>query len=284
MLWIFLLVTSLAFGQSGLSNGSIRGLVTDPAGSAVPGASVQARGLETGFERRANTTADGRFELPLLPLGRYELKVEAKGFAAFRQSGILVELDKSSDVAVPLALEGTQQTVTVEADASILTTNSVSVTGGLNQKAFENAPVTSRNSFNLALFAPGFNGRRDDEFGNPSFAFGGMQRRAFLVDGLESTQRGGPGRLGIFSPEQIETIKVISSAMSAEYGRTTGGIISLVTRGGSNAWHGSALTVLRRPGFIARPSLAATKSFAQWATYAGTFSGPQKVRKYARKV
>jgi outer membrane receptor protein involved in Fe transport len=270
------LICFQAYAQSGLANGSIRGVVLDPSSSAVSGASVAARGVNTGFERRAVTNADGRFELPLLPLGVYEVTITAKGFAVYRQTRVSVELDKASDLNVGLVLEGTQQTVTVEADASILTTNSVSITGGLNQKAFENAPVTSRNSFNLALFAPGLNGRRDDEFGNPSFAFGGMQRRAFLVDGLESTQRGGPGRLGIFSPEQIEQIKVVHSAMSAEYGRTTGGIISLVTRGGSNDWHGSALTLLRRPGFIARPSLAANKAFAQWATYAGTLSGPIK--------
>ncbi|MGI8746266.1 MAG: hypothetical protein ACR2NN_27545 [Bryobacteraceae bacterium] len=59
-------------------------------------------------------------------------------------------------------------------------------------------PITSRNTFNLALFAPGINGTRDNEFGNPTFAFGGVQRRAFLIDGIDNTQRGGAGRLGSF--------------------------------------------------------------------------------------
>lgn len=175
-----------------------------------------------------------------------------------------------------LAVAAEQQTVTVEADASILTTSTSSVTGGLNQKSMENMPVTSRNSFNLALLAPGLNGTRDNEFGNPTFAFGGMQRRAFLIDGIDNTQRGGPGRLGIFSPETLQEVKVISNSMAAEYGRTVGGIVSMVTRGGTNEYHGEGLVLERRPGFIARQSLAATKPFQQWAVFSGNVGGPIK--------
>ena len=91
------------------------------------------------------------------------------------------------------SLASSQQSVTVQADASILTVAGTDVSGTLNSNAMENLPLTTRNTFNLALFAPGFNGRRDDEFGNPTFAFGGMQRKAFLIDGIDNSQRGGPG-------------------------------------------------------------------------------------------
>ncbi len=125
----------------------------------------------------------------------------------------------------------------------------------MNQKSMENMPITSRNTFNLALFAPGLNGSRDDEFGNPTFAFGGMQRKGFLVDGIDNTQRGGPGRLGIFSPETIQEVKVISNSMAAEYGRTVGGMISMITRGGTNDPHGEVLVLERRP-VLHRPTIA----------------------------
>jgi hypothetical protein len=144
----------------------------------------------------------------------------------------------------------------------------------LDSNAMLNLPLTTRNTFNLALFAPGFNGRRDDEFGNPTFAFGGMQRKAFLIDGIDNSQRGGPGRLGIFAPETVQEVHVMSNAMDAEYGRTVGGMISMITRSGTNDVHGEALTLLRRPGLVARPSLAATKAFEQWATYSGNVGGP----------
>ena len=263
------------YGQSGQVSGTIRGLVTDPSGGPVTGAAVQAVNLETGFERRATSGSDGVYEVPLLPIGSYKLIVNATGFDQFDQSGVGVRLDNASTVDVALRVGSSKQTVTVEGDASILNTQTFDVGGGLNQLSMENMPITSRNTFNLALLAPGFNGTRDDEFGNPTFAFGGMQRRAFMVDGVDNTQRGGPGRLGIFSPEDIQETKVLANSMDAEYGRTVGGIISMITKGGTNDTHGEFLLLLRRPGLIARPSLAPPpKPFQQWATYSLNVGGP----------
>ena len=263
-----------AFGQTGAADGSIRGIVTDPTGSAVPGAAIKARNLGTGFERATSSGQSGEFEVPLLLPGEYEVTVSAKGFAAFTQTGIAVRLAKASTLDVRLNVEASQQAVSVTGDAAILNTTTADVSGGMNSKAMENMPLTTRNTFNLALFAPGFNGRRDDEFGNPTFAFGGMQRRAFLIDGIDNTQRGGPGRLGIFAPETVQEVRVLANAMDAEYGRTVGGMISMVTRGGTNEVHGEGLVLLRRPGTVARPSLAARKAFEQWATYSANIGGP----------
>ncbi len=273
-LTLFALLYGLpAFAQIGPADGSIRGMIQDPAGSAIVGADIKTKNLETGFERSAVSTQSGDFEVPLLP-GRYQLSVSAKGFATFTQTGIVVQLAKASTLDIRLSVAASQQSVTVEGDATILNTTTSDVSGDINAKAMENMPLTTRNTFNLALFAPGFNGRRDDEFGNPTFAFGGMQRRAFLIDGIDNTQRGGPGRLGIFAPETIQEVRVLANSMDAEYGRTVGGMISMITRGGTNEYHGGGLALLRRPGFVARPSLAATKAFEQWATYSGNIGGP----------
>jgi hypothetical protein len=262
------------FTQTGVADGSIQGTVQDPSSAAVTGARITARNVETGFERSTTTGPEGGFEVPLLPPGRYEVAVTAAGFAEFRQIGIIVQLAKASGLDVMLQLPSAQAEVTVQADASILTLSDTAVSGTLDSNAMQNLPLTTRNTFNLALFAPGFNGRRDDEFGNPTFAFGGMQRRAFLIDGIDNSQRGGPGRLGIFAPETVQEVRVLSSSMDAEYGRTVGGMISMITRSGTNDVHGEGLVLLRRPGFVARPSLAATKAFEQWATYSGNFGGP----------
>src|SRR5262245_23982849 len=252
------------------------GVVRDASGAVIPGVTVRARGVTTGFERISQANELGQFELPVLPLGTYEVEASAAGFAAFRQSPVGVELDKASSLAITLTVAGTSEVVAVDADASVLTSSSFDIGGRLDQRSMENMPITSRNTFNLALLAPGFNGRRDDEFGNPTFAFGGMQRRGFLIDGIDNSQRGGPGRLGIFSPESVQEVKVINNAMAAEYGRTVGGMINMVTRGGGNDFHGSALVLERRPGLIARPSLSATKPFQQWAVYTGTAGGAIK--------
>lgn len=267
-------LTSLLRAQTGAANGSIQGFIHDPQNAAVANAQVEARNIETGYFRKAVSGRDGGYSLPLLPVGSYTLSVKMDGFARYEQGGIVVLLSKTSDVPVNLQLVASQQSVTVQEDASILNTTDAGVGGGLNERAMRDAPLTSRNTFNLALLAPGVNGRRDDEFGNPQFSFGGLQRRGFLIDGIDNTQRGGPGRLGIFSPETVAEVKVNTSAMAAEYGRTVGGMISMITRGGANEIHGQALALFRRPGFIARPSLAATKTFSQWSTYSGNVGGP----------
>lgn len=270
----FLLLALPALPQTGAAGGSIRGVIHDASNALVASAKINARNLDTGFERASTSNQSGEFEVPLLLPGTYQVEIAAPGFAPFKQTGIIVNLSRASSLDVTLTVASTQESVTVNADATILTTTSTDVSGDLNARAMENLPLTTRNTFNLALFAPGFNGRRDDEFGNPTFAFGGMQRRAFLIDGIDNSQRGGPGRLGIFAPETVQEVRVIANAMDAEYGRTVGGLISMITRGGSNDLHGEALVLLRRPGFIARPSLAAYKPFIQWATYSGNLAGP----------
>jgi hypothetical protein len=278
-LFVLCLVVRPVYSQTGNVTGTITGLVTDPSGAVISSAAVTATNSDTGFSRSGVSNQQGQYEIPLVPIGTYAITVTSPGYGAYEQHGIQVSLDSASVVDAHLNIGSSAQTVSVTADASILNTENFDVAGGLNSLAVENAPITSRNTFNLALFAPGLNGTRDDEFGNPTFAFGGMQRKAFMIDGIDNTQRGGPGRLGIFSPENVKEIKVISGAVDAEYGRTVGGIINMVTDGGSNNFRGEFLLLERRPGFIARPSLyqptpAVSKPFQQWATYSLNISGP----------
>jgi len=279
MLIALCLVARSGAAQTGNVTGTISGLVADPSGAVISGATIVAVNADTGFSRTSVSNAQGQYEIPLLPIGTYALTITSPGYSTYQQRGIQVSLDSASVVDAHLNIGSAAQTISVTADASILSTESYDVAGGLNSVAVENAPITSRNTFNLALFAPGLNGTRDDEFGNPTFAFGGMQRKDFMIDGIDNTQRGGPGRLGIFSPENVKEIKVISGAMDAEYGRTVGGIINMITHGGSNAFRGEFLLLERRPGLIARPSLyqptpAVSKPFQQWATYSLNISGP----------
>ncbi len=269
------LFAACASAQVSQVNGTISGVITDPNGAPVPDAAIVATNIETGFDRNAQSNDRGEYQVPLLPLGPYRISIEAKGFEKYEQTGIRVRLDEVSQVNISLKLGSTEQTVNVVGDASVIDTETFSVGGTMNARAMQDMPVTSRNTFNLALFGPGYNGTPDNEFGNPTFAFGGMQRRSFIIDGIDNTQRGGPGRLGIFSPEDIAETKVIANDMDAEYGRTVGGIISMVTKSGTNDLHGEVLVLERRPGLIARPSLAPPpKPFQQWAPFSGNVAGP----------
>ena len=260
------------FAQTG--TGTINGTLTDPTGGVIAAAQVTAVNRDTGFTRTAVTGSGGYFEVPLLPTGTYTVTVTVAGFATYKQQGIEVTLEHASTADVSLRTGSVDQVTNVTADASILNTRNFEIAGGLNAKEIENMPITSRNTFNLALLTAGLNGTPDNEFGNPTFAFGGLQRKDFMIDGIDNTQRGGPGRLGIFSPENVKEVKVISGAMDAEYGRTVGGIINMITRGGTNDTHGEFLILQRRPGLIAKPSLATgSKPFQEWAVYSLNVNG-----------
>ena len=142
------------YAQAGVANGSIRGTVQDSTGAAVAKASAGARNLDTGFARSAMADETGSFELPLLPVGRYEVTVKAPGFAPYQRTGVIVELARASDLAVRLAVAKEQQSVTVEGDASILTTSTSSVTGSLNQKSMENMPGDFAKQFQSGVARP----------------------------------------------------------------------------------------------------------------------------------
>jgi hypothetical protein len=276
LLSVILVTAAAATAQISKVNGTILGLITDPSGSRVPHAAVDVTNVDTGFDRKALSNERGEYEVPLLPIGTYKISVSAIGFNKYEQTGVVVRLDNASEVNIALQIGSDQQVVTVQSDATILDTQTFDVGGTMNAESLANMPITSRNTFNLALFGAGYNGTPDNEFGNPTFGFGGMQRKAFIIDGVDNSQRGGPGRLGIFSPEDIAEVKVISNDMDAEYGRTVGGMISMVTKGGTNDTNGEVLVLERRPGLIARPPLAFPKPFQQWATFSGNVGGPIK--------
>ena len=276
LLLSLLTLGSALFAQTATVNGTISGVVRDPSGSAIANASVAVTNLDTGFRRSVTTDEAGEYQTGLLPLGGYEILVQAPGFADYQQSPIQVSVGRVSTVSPTLEISRERRTVTVTADAAIVQLEKFETGRTFNETSVENNPTPSRNTQNIALLGPGLNGQRDDEFGTTQFAFGGLQRRAFMVDGVDNTQRGGQLRLGIFNIESIQEIQVVSNAMSAEYGRTVGGTINFVTKGGTNDFHGEGLYLARRPGFIARPSLYNTvpgKPFQQWATYAANGGG-----------
>ena len=229
------LPSRIAPAQTSDVTSSISGTVNDASGAAVAGAAVEAVARDTGFLRTTQTRVDGSFTLALLTVGQYNLSVSSPSFARFQQNGLDVRLGYATPVRVTLQPGADTQTVTVEANANILNTETFDISDGLNQRSIENMPITSRNTFNLALLVPGLNGTRDDEFGNPTFAFGGMQRKAFLIDGIDNTQRGGPGRLGIVLSRGRER----GPRHRRRHGtRNTvapwAGIINFITRGGTN--------------------------------------------------
>ncbi|MCX6596440.1 MAG: TonB-dependent receptor [Acidobacteria bacterium] len=276
LLLLFALFSTFTFAQTNATDAALDGYVMDEPGGRIAGASVSIRSMLTNqrFETKAND--EGYFRFPLLQVGSYELIVAAPGFSEYRQSGIGLRVGQQARVNISLKVGSTSDSVTVQADAAMVESSGLAAQGEvLNSRAMRALPITSRNVYNLHLIGPGVKGIPSTGFGTTQFTFGGNNRSTWTVDGIDNTQRANARqiRLVISTPESVEEMQVLSGGYSAEFGRAAGGIINVVSRSGTNTYHGGFMYLNRPIAAAARPPLAATKPDQPWYQVAGNFSG-----------
>lgn len=275
LLGIALLTTTL-WAQSNATDAALNGYVRDESGAAVPAAKVTAQHLETnvGFTSAANQ--EGYFRFPLLRVGTYELRASAPGFNEFQQTGIRLTVGQQGRVDITLRVGTSSESVTVNADASIVAVGDIAQGEVLNERAVRTLPITSRNVYNFHLLGPGVKGIPSTGFGTTQFTFGGHSRSTWTVDGLDNSQRrtNRQIRLVISTPESVQEMQVLSGAYSAEFGRAAGGVINVISRSGSNELHGSGMGLYRPNETSARAPLAARRANQTWWMVAGNLSGP----------
>ena len=261
--------------QAGAANGSIAGTVTDAGQSVVPGAQITATNLATGYSRSVVSGPTGEYELPLLPLGSYSLSVSNPGFSRLLRTGITVEPQRTTMLPLVLTIASSSETVRVTADAATVSTES-QAQFYVPQVTVENMPLTSRNLWNIPSFSPAVATTPNYSFGSPAYAFGGIERRGYVVDGMDDTQRAGQSKLAMFPSGAMQEVSVLQGALLPEYGSTLGGLVFQTSRSGTNEYHGSYLDLERRPGLIATPSLGskAKKPFQERSTREFIFGGP----------
>ena len=240
-----------AFGQA--TTGTISGTVQDVQGGIVPGATVNVRNLDTNISRSLTTGEDGRFRFPGLPVGPYELTVEHTGFARYVRGPIMLLLNQDAVVNPALEVAGATEKVTVTEDAPLLNTTSPEVGVRFDERRLTDLPTLPppggggfRDVFAFALAAPGVSQLNS---GNTMFAAGtnfstnGSRPRGnnFMIDGQDSNEPVVTGRQQVMNnPEIVQEFRLITNQFSAEYGRAAGSVVSLVTKSGTNDFHGSA--------------------------------------------
>lgn len=258
------------------TDSALSGYVRDESEAVVPNAKVTARNLQTGTEASVLTGRDGYYRFPLLRIGEYELKVQAEGFGEYRQTGIRLAVGQQARVDAVLHVGTAAQSVTVTADAALVSLGETAQGEVVNEAAVRSLPITSRNVYNFHLLGPGVKGIPSTGFGTTQFTFGGHNRSTWTVDGLDNSQRrtNRQIRLVISTPESVEEMQVLSGTYSAEFGRAAGGIINVISRSGSNEFHGSGMGLYRPNETSARAPLAARKSEQTWWMVAGNLSGP----------
>jgi len=234
--WMFFLVLALAgcfvppaaLGQA--TSGTISGTVTDQSGATVLGAAVSVRNLDTNVTRTAATEADGRFNFPGLPVGRYEVIIEVKGFAKYVRGPINLVLNQEAVVNVELKPASMQETIVVTDDAPMLNTSTAEVGVRFDERRLSDLPISGqfgtgggfRDVFAAVLSAPGVSQLNS---GNSAFATGtsfsanGMRTRGnnFMVDGQDTNEPGISGRsVPINNPDTVKEVRLITNQFLAE--------------------------------------------------------------------
>jgi len=159
ILGLGLTLASHLFGQAAAMNGEITGTVSDPADAVISGATVQIVNSDTGFKQTAKTTEAGLYRFTVLPLGNYELSVEAPGFGPVKRAGVTLTAGAIATVNVTMGVAGTATRVDVTASAAITEPSRIDLGSTLSENMTRNLPLVSRNPYNFILFQPNVSGR-----------------------------------------------------------------------------------------------------------------------------
>jgi hypothetical protein len=271
-----------------LSTADIIGTVTDATGAVVPNASVTLVNQDTHERRIFTTDASGDYQFTLLPVGHYTVTVTISGFKTYKASNLSVEAGDRARADAHLETGVLSETVNVEATTPLLQADNSTVSSTVTDRAVQDLPLNGRNYVQLVQLVPGANegpgngltsgGRPDDRRPSSSFSVNGSDDTLnnTIVDGIDDNERviGSTGIKPVV--EAIQEITIQTNSYAADAGRTAGGVVSIITRQGTNTFHGSAYEYFRNDIFDARNVLQTTgrKPELRQNQFGGSFGGP----------
>ena len=239
------------------TSGNITGRVTDQQGGALPGVTVTATQAATGFTRMVVTDGEGVFRLAGVPIGNIDLKLEMSGFATLERKDVVLNVSQTLNLDVQLQVASMSETVTVSGDTPLLETTSSSVGGVVDVNKIEAMPLNGRQFANLAMTVAGVAmGFHSDPTKStqqsPQIAGGNGRNVNYQIDGGDNNDDTVGGLLQLFPLEAIQEFNVITQRYKAEYGRSNGGVMNIVTKSGTNRTQGSWFTLFRDDTLNAR--------------------------------
>jgi hypothetical protein len=243
-----LLACAPAFAQQ--TTGGITGRVVDQQGAAVPGVTVTAKSSQTGFMRQEVTDAEGLFRLNALPVGLYDVSAELQGFTTMSRKDVEVNVAQTITMDFSMRVAQLAETVNVTGATPLIETTSSSVGTVVDVKRIENLPLNGRQFANLAATVPGVGlGFHSDPTKSTQYApqiNGGAGRNVnYQIDGGDNNDDTVGGLLQQFPLEAVEQFNFLTQRFKAEYGRSNGGVLNVVTKSGTNLWSGSAFEFFR---------------------------------------
>lgn len=228
------------------TTGSISGTVTDSTGATVPNATVNLRNTETNTTRTTQTNDEGFYRATNLPVGSYEVAVEATNFGKYLQQGITLLLNQNAVVDAALRPAGVDELVTITENASLLNTTTAEVSTRFDSRRLSELPLaTDRNVFNVALSAPGVSQLGAGQTGfasGVSYSSNGGRVRSnnFQIDGQDTNDPSvSGGQQSINNPDIVQEVRLITNQFLPEYGRNAGSVLNIITKSGTNNFNGS---------------------------------------------
>ena len=268
------------------TSGELLGGVRDPSGAMVSEARVIIRNIETNNTWEGKTGSDGRFRFALLPVSSYEVEVSKSGFATYVRAPIILRLNQRAELDIRLELSAVAEKLVVSADAPLINTTNPEVGVNLDSRRVAELPLApDRNILNLALQAAGVSqlssGNADLAAGGVNFSVNGSRLRSnnFLIDGQDVNQPNPTGASQeINNPDTVAEFRLITSQFAPEYGRATGSVVNIITKSGTNSFHGSGYWFYNGNGLNSRSNLDERLfDTAPWRIenqFAGTLGGP----------
>ena len=280
-LFVFLCLTAVSVWAQGTAQ--ISGTVKDAGGLAVPGAEVKATQTGTGAARTVTSGADGTYALPNLPIGPYMLEVSKTGFTKYVQTGILLQVDSSPTIDAALKVGSINEQVTVQADANLVETHSTSVGTVVDSQRVVEMPLNGRNATELIFLA----GAANTGGSNGGFLSSVRNYPTIMVsvtggvgnwitynwDGANHNDAYNSLNYPIAFPDALQEFKVESSALPAQYGMHASANVNLVTKSGTNEFHGDAFEFLRNGDLNARDYFQPTRDSLKRNQFGGTVGG-----------
>jgi len=270
----------VAFGRQ-TATGRILGTVTDQTGAVIPGASIAATNVDTKVVYQTVTNEAGLYQVPLLPIGTYTVSAELPGFQKAVSKSEKLEINQSLRVDIRLTVSNRSEEVTID-DSAITRVETTTATLGMSVIANQIAsmPLNGRNTLDLALLQPGVVPTASAIGGTGTFnvAGGRSDSVTYLLDGGVNNNLLSNGVVLNPNPDMIEEFRILTSTYSAEYGRNAGGIVSVVTKSGSNSFHGTAYDYIRNDALNANSffnnASGLPRDILKRNQFGGTVGGP----------
>ncbi len=296
-LWLAALAFTLIFVQLSWASttGSISGVVRDPSGAVIPATTVVATNTQTGVKETIVTNSSGFYEFPALPLGRYEITIQKAGFKKYVQKGLVINVNTALRVDAALQLGEVSQTVSVSSTAVHVSTTSTQLGDVITGVKMTTLPLNGRSYTDLLALQPGVAPQPSGAYitytTSSTPVSGDLSGGALSINGQRETANGftvngadvneGVYQYASIIPnlDSIEEFRILTSNFNAQYGNYGGGQIMVVTKSGTNQFHGDAFEFLRNNAFDARNFFSPTLGSFKQNQFGGTLGGPIKHNK-----